>query len=263
MSASHVRALAGALGRRWWIALTAFALVAVVALVRYAGPGSAARHRYLSSQTLTVSVLPPDGGGAYAAMLAQQTADNLGGQITLPAVLSAGDFDRAVAAQVAADRSEVAARFGAQAAARLAGLSADVVSGALTANHTDDQVSLTARWPTPAGAWALATAAGQVLNANPALIPPASPGLADGASVRIVLDGSATAPTLDPGPEQAARARLAETLVLGLILGVGLALLVAVWETRRSPKPVPSPDVTPSEERSRREARPQARVGSE
>jgi hypothetical protein len=230
-----VRDAGAAVRRQLWVVALVVGLVVVGAVARYAAT-AASRQQYTATQALVVQVLPPGGGGAYTAVVAQQLADRLERTLATGAPLAEPAFTRAVAAQVAQERDQVAARFGAGAAAALAHLDPRAVGSALTATQTDEQVMVTARWPTAAGAWALATAAGAALAADPGLALGALPASMDGASVRVVLHGAAATPALDPAPENAARVRLLETLLLGLAGGLALAYAVDRWPVwRRGP----------------------------
>ncbi len=229
---SSVGNVVAAVRRQLWVAALVVALVAVMAVARYAATAGA-RHQYTATQTLAVQVLPSNGGGTNAAALAQQLADRLSRALASGAPLAQPAFARAVAAQVAQERSQGAARFGANEAATLAHLDPVAIGSALVAAQTDDLVVVTARWPTAAGAWALASAAGAVLTADPSQSLGALPAGMVGASLRVVLQGAATTPARDPAPETAARVRLLETLLLGLAGGLILAYAVDRWPVWR------------------------------
>ncbi len=218
---SSARGLLAGLRRRLWIAVAVVVLVAAVAVARYAGPGAGARHRYVATQTLVVTVVPPDGGGAFATADARQMERTIALQLTTSAALRDPALDTAIMARFNADGGQVGT------------VNAQAVAGALTATQDGNRVTLAARWPNPAGAGTLARAATEVLVSDPGLLPDAASANREGGSLRILADGAAIGPALDPGPEVAARARLLETLVLGLFGGAGLALAVDTWMTRR------------------------------
>jgi hypothetical protein len=98
------------------------------------------------------------------------------------------------------------------------------------------RIQVTARASSAAGAWLLATAAGQALADEAGQSSAAADAAADAASqgitVRALLDGAASAPARDPAPGASARARLAETLLLGLAGGILLVAGASVWDTR-------------------------------
>lgn len=210
-----------ALWRRLWIAAAVAVLVAAVAVARYAGPGAAGRHRYLATQTLVISVMPPDGGGALATAGARQMEGTIALELATPAGLGAPALDRAVAARFGTPGGP-----GGTAEAR-------AVAQALTATHDGNAVTLTARWTSPEGAVALLRAATGTLTSDVGLLPGAEAVSAEGGSLRVLVEGAATGPRLDPGPEDAARARLLETLALGLCGGVALALSVEARARRQ------------------------------
>ncbi len=222
----------GALRRRWWVAAGVFAFVALLALMRYAGPGASARHQYLSSQVVVVSVLPPDSGGTYASARAQSLAVSLATSLASHDTLSAPAFDRAVVARVAADRPHLHVPAGSSLAALLDALDAPAVAAALSATDAGDHVTITARSPNATAAWIFASAAGETLAEDPMLVVPTSAPLDAGMTVRLLRDSVATSPALDPAPESAARTRLWQTLLLGLLSALGLALLTDLWERR-------------------------------
>jgi hypothetical protein len=232
MVRTGARQAVAAVRRQLWVAVLVTVLVIVLAVVRYGG-AAALRPQYMATQALVVQLLPPSGGGAYTAASAGQLADQLSRHLAGGALLAMPVFDRAVAAQIDKDRDQVGARFGAAAVIALTAVDPRTVEGALTAAQASDEVIITARWQTPAGAWALATAAGEVLTADPGLALGALPASADGASVRVVRRGAATAPALDPTLESAARARLLETILLGLVGGLALAYSVDRWPVWR------------------------------
>lgn len=228
MMRSGAREAVAALRRQLWVVVLVTALVAGVAILHYGGT-AASREQYTATQSLAVQILPASGGSTYAAAYAQQLADQLSRALASGAPLAAPAFDRAVAAQIDKDRDQVGARFGATAVITLTDFDPRAIGGALSATQASDEVTITARWQTPAGAWALATAAGEVLTADPELPLGSLPADMDGASLRVVPQGAVTAPALDPAPESAARARLLETILLGLIGGLALAYAVDRW----------------------------------
>jgi hypothetical protein len=230
---SAAREVLAAMRRQLWVAVLVTMLVAVLAIIRYGSVSSASRQQYTATQALVVQVLPPGGGGAYAAT-AQQLADQLNSILASGAPLATPGFTRAVAAQIDKDRDQVGARFGARAATALTGFDSHAVQVALTTSQAGENVVVTARWSTAAGAWALAKAAGEVLVANPGLALGALPADMDGASLRVVPQGAVTAPVHDPAPEDAARARLVETILLGLAVGLALAYAADRWPVWRA-----------------------------
>jgi hypothetical protein len=226
----------GAVRRQLWAAALVIAVVSAIAIMRYAGPGAAARQRYVASQTLVVQALPPDGGGVYAAATTQALGERLALELAAGAPVSQLAFGRATAAQVAQDHALVAAHFGAGSAAPLDILGAQVVADALSASVSGDRVTVTSHWPTAAGAWALVNAAGETLTADPDGMLGPMPAAPEGASLRVVALGPVTSPALDPAPGQAARLRLVETLLLGLVGGVAVAFVLDQWPMwRRDP----------------------------
>lgn len=220
--------------RQLWMAALICALVTLVALVRYGGPGATSRQRYLATQALTVSVLPADAGGIYARNSASQLATRVSGEIVSSQVLASSSFARAVAQRVAQNRDQVVARFGASATGALATIDARAAATALSASHVANRVTITARWSTAAGAWALVTAAGETLEADPPGTLGAAAQPADGATLRIVRDGTASDPVADQAIGRAALAQLVATLLLGLLGGMLVAALAGWWEARRS-----------------------------
>jgi hypothetical protein len=232
MVQSGAREAVAALRRQLWVAILVIVLVIMIAVVRYGGT-AASRQQYIATQSLAVQVLPASGGSTYAAVYAQQLADQLSRALASGTPLADLAFDRAVAAQIDKDRDQVGARFGAAVVIALANLDPRAVAGALTATQASDEVVLTARWQTPAGAWALATAAGEVLRTQPGVALGALPADMDGVSLRVVPQGAVNAPAFDPAPERAARARLLETILLGLVGGLALAYAVDRWPVWR------------------------------
>lgn len=226
--------------RRWWLVALVVVLAAVLALARYVR--AASRTPYVSSQTIMVEALPPEGGGSDAVAAAQALADQSALALANGHTITMLPFLSSVAAQVDADHPQIAARFGANDAAPLAALSGRALAGAFTTTHDGDRVVLTARWSSPAGAWVLARTAGEALSASPALVTLldhiATP---NGATLRILREGPPSNPVRDPVSVAAARDALAATLALGLLAALGLVLAADAWLAgRRDPSAAPS-----------------------
>lgn len=225
-------AFLAALRRRAWAGGVVATLVVLLAGGVYL---LALRHvAYVATQALDVSVLPPDGGGGAAALEAQQLADQTARNLAGGAVFTAAAFDAAVVGAIHSSGGALDTRFGASTAASLVGLNAAGVAGALSGAHVGDRVLVSARWPTPGGARALATAAGQVLSGDPDL---AFGGAADslsldGATGRLPLDGTVSVAARDPAQQAAARTRLLWSLLLGLAAALAFTLLLAWWDVR-------------------------------
>lgn len=228
VSRERWRVGAGAVRRWLWAGVVLTALVALLAAARYVR--DARQPAYLATQTLIVSALAPSGGGAAAGAAADHAAAQVavayGGS---PALGSARTL-AAVAAQVRADGELAAGRFGAS-AARAAGVEARA-PGALVVTHDGGRIAVTGHASSAAGAWLLATAAGQTLAREAAQSPEAAEAAGQGVTVRVLLAGTASAPVADPAPVASARARLVETLLLGLAGGALVVLGASAWDPR-------------------------------
>ena len=219
-----------AIARRWlWSGVLVVVFVALFAAVRYVR--DTRQPVYLATQTLMVSALAPSGGGAWGGA----AADHAAAQVTVAyggsTALSSTQARRAIAAHAQADQALAQARFGASGARAAQGLNAQA-SGAIVVAHSGVRISVTARASSAAGAWLLATAAGQTLADEAAQSPAAADAASQGITLRALLDGAASAPVRDPAPVASARARLVETLLLGLAGGLLLLAAVSVWDAR-------------------------------
>jgi hypothetical protein len=211
-----------------WTALPVFALVALVALARYAGSHAHGEQRYVTTQTLAVQQVPPD-GGAFSAALAQEMARRETQMLASRAVVGSSTFAQAVVARIADSRDTLAARCGTGVNLDVALTDERAVQGAVSATPDDTRLILTTLWPSKAGACAVMTSAGDVSAAMTNLPTVASFAPSSG-TVRVVPLGPASPPVVDPSLETSARARLLVTLLLGAAAGLLLAWLVGMWE---------------------------------
>jgi hypothetical protein len=216
-------------GRWLWGGALVVVLVALFAAARYLHDTS--RPVYLATQTLVVSALPPSGGGAWVGAAADQAAAQVTVASGEAAALSSPPSLHAIAAHAQADQALVQARFGASGAHASQGLNVQA-PGAIVVAHDGVRIQVTARASSAAGAWLLATAAGQALADAAGQSPTAADAASQGITVRALLDGAASAPVRDPAPGASARARLVETLLLGLAGGILLVAGASVWDAR-------------------------------
>jgi hypothetical protein len=225
VNALGLKGIWDALKRFWWVVVGVTLCATVLSLVQYAGVGNPRRHVYVASQELRVVALPSGGITAYEGDVVRLREAALARDIATGPVLSSPTLDAAVLAELSALTPEMRARFvGNEELHPTAG----EVAGALSAFNDGAALQLVARWPSPGGAWALATAAARALAGDAAVGPLTTQmGTGQGLTVRIEPVG-ATPPVLDAAVEMAARLTLALRMVLGVAVGI-LAALAMHW----------------------------------
>ena len=117
-----------------------------------------------SNITIQIGLQPTSNGDTNSAnyvTVSEALADAL---VTGP-ILASHEFDTAISNQIALDLSKIQQRYGAN--AELGDWqNPSAIGQALTATRVHSLVTITATWSSPAGAWALANAVGEVSIAN-------------------------------------------------------------------------------------------------
>jgi hypothetical protein len=216
--------------RRWlWAGVLVVVVVALLGAARYVK--DVRQQVFVATQVVVVSVLPPDGGGAWSSAAADdaalQAAVAYGGATALDSAAAL----QALAAQERADQTLATAHFGQIGPGAVQGLDT-VAPGAITVTHDGARIMVTARAGTAPGAWLLAMAGGQTLADEVARFQSAAQAAGQGASLRTVLNGAPSEPVRDPAPGVAARLRLVQTLLLGLVGGMLLVVAACAWDVR-------------------------------
>jgi len=231
--------------RRLWV----IALVVIVVSL-YSGyqyykirktPG--ALQAYSSNVTLLISLKASPKFTDYTNYVNYlSVSESISDSFTNGPTLTSGRFGKQVYDQVNADMPQIKQKFGANPdLGDLAnpGVAAGAISGSLTATRVHTLITISASWNTPAGAWAIANAVGEVSaahisdytdytvtdNAAPATIvdrPAAAAKVTLGASDAATIPGSqASKPTL-----------LLVLVLVALLIGIALAFLMEYLDDR-------------------------------
>lgn len=224
--------------RIWLVAL----VVGVVAL--YAGYDYYHTHKLANLQTTYSSNVIVQIGvqtkGEPANVAANtSTAEAFADTLATGPILATKEFDTQVSNQIAADSSEIAQRYGTH--ADLGDWqNATAIGSSITASRIHALVTITVTWSTPAGAWAIANATGETLNADAgqyfnysltSSTPAASPGTAVQSVAVARVISNATDPTTIPGTS-AKTIQLLLLLLVALVVGIALAFLVDYLDDR-------------------------------
>lgn len=215
---ARVRRAVAAAQRRWWLVASLVLLVAAGSLIQYFGPGAAQRDSYNATRSLRIVVVPVGASTAYDGYVAEQQEDEIARMLTTGGVLSSGRLDDSIAARM-----------------RSHGVRGSLsTAAALSATHSGNLVTLTARGRTTAEADAIATAAVETLSsAALASLLPSTPVPQSGDALLVQVEGSASQPVRDATQDEAAMWQIATRIVLALVAGVFLTALLGWWASRR------------------------------
>jgi capsular polysaccharide biosynthesis protein len=155
-------------------------------------------------------------------------------------VLNSKEFATQVSQQIQADTDQITRRYGANADL---GNVQDVgaIGSALSATRAHNLVTVNVLWSTPAGAWAIANAVGEVSAAhissyldyevrNTSSSSLTENGTQPLASAQVI--NTSTDPTLVPGPSANKPQLLIALLFVALIIGIALAFLIEYLDDR-------------------------------
>lgn len=225
--------------RRIWLV----ALVVVIVVI-YAGyqyyhlqktPG--ALTAYSSNITIEIGLQSnnnQDPSYADNITVSEALADAL---VTSP-ILTSNEFDSDVSQQIGKDISQITQRYGAN--PDLGDWqNASAIGGALSSVRAHNLVTVTANWTTPAGAWAITTAVGQISvdhigrYVNYIIAQNASNLASNGEpDVTALVISSATNPTTIPGASANKKTLLVLLLIAALVIGIALAFLADYLDDR-------------------------------
>jgi capsular polysaccharide biosynthesis protein len=240
----ELRAYWSIIWRRIWIVALVFGVVALYVAYQYYHlrkiPGALTAYR--SDITIQVGLQPGQGSSNSSSADNALISENLADTLATGPILNSREFDSRVSQQIAADMSQITAKYGA---------GADLgdwqnptsIGGALSAARSHNLVTISANWSTSAGAWAITNAVGEVStthlcqylsygyviaqqNACSAAVNNAQPAV----SAQIV--SSASNPAGVPGPSVSKRTLLFVLLLVALIVGLALAFLVEYLDDR-------------------------------
>jgi hypothetical protein len=224
---SRVRSAVVAAQRRWWLAALLVLLVAAGSLVQYVGAGVAQRDSYIATRSLRIVIVPSGASTAYDGYVAARQEDEIARMLTTGSLLSNGRLDDGIAVRMRSHgvRGSLST---------LASTAAD----ALSATHSGNLVTLTARGRTTAEADAVATAAVETLSSetlsSPVLasfLPSALIPQSDDALL-VQAEGTVSPPVRDATQDEAAVWRIATRIAIAFVAGVFLTLLVGWWMLR-------------------------------
>lgn len=247
----ELRTYADILRRRLWI----IALVVIVAAL-YSGYQYYHLHKtigalkqYQSTVIMHIGLQPTtySNGQSYGDYIA--ASETVADQYASGPYFTASSFDNQVAQQIQADQSQIAQKFGAN--ANLGNLDPGAIGGAITASHVHTLVTVTVTWDTPAGAWAITNAIGEVtvknirsyvgfvVGENTTAGSPSTPvaTVTTGSSLQQPqVEAQVVSPASDPGtiagPQASRTTLLLVLVVVALIIGIALAFLLEYLDDR-------------------------------
>ena len=152
--------------RRIWVVALVVGIVALYVGYQYyhlrKTPG--AFKTYSSNITIQIGLQPTSNGDTNSAnyvIVSEALADAM---VSSP-ILTSHEFDTAISNQIAQDISELQQRYGAN--ADLGDWqNSSAIGQALSSTRVQSLVTITTNWNTPAGAWAIANAIGEMSTAN-------------------------------------------------------------------------------------------------
>lgn len=214
-----LRRMVAALRRGRWAGLIVASIVLLGALAQYAAAMGSVDQ--VASADLRVVVMPAGAANTSSLLTARSDAEQIALQLSHDNTLTDPALDKAIAD-----------------AAALPNVTADDVGRTLSAATSGSLVTLTARWPTAAGAEQLARAAVSVLTTRGwADTPAVKPLVPEGALLQTQVSRSPGAARPDASQQEEARralaARVALSMAAGLLAAAGRASLPA-WRSARS-----------------------------
>lgn len=233
--------------RRIWVIALVVVIVSLYSGYQYykirKTPG--ALHAYQSNVTLLIGLqaspkITDHSNYSDYVSVSESIADGF----TTGPTLTSASFDRQVYAQVNADMPQIQQKFGANpdlGDLTNPGVAVGAIGGSVTASRSHSLVTVSVSWNTPAGAWAIANAIGEVSvahindytdyvvtspNTSSASATPNRPIVA----AKVVL-GATNAATI-PGTQANKPTLLLVLILVALILGIALAFLIEYLDDR-------------------------------
>ena len=231
--------------RRIWVIALVVIIVALYSGYQYykirKTPG--ALHAYQSSTTLLIGLQAPTKiSGSYSDYVS--VSDSLADEFTTGPTVTSSKFAQQVYNQVNADMPQIEQKFGLHPdLGDLAnpGVAVGAIKGSVSAGRSHSLVTISTSWNTPAGAWAITHAAGEVVVAHindyiDYVVTTDTTGTATPASIRPVVAAKVIISASDAATiagSQASKPTLLLALVLvALLIGIALAFLIEYLDDR-------------------------------
>jgi hypothetical protein len=165
-------------------------------------------------------------------------SESLGDALITSPILSSSEFDSDVSQQIGKDMGQITQRYGANPALG-DWQNASAIGGTLSAVRAHSLVTVTATWPTPAGAWAIANAVGEISTDHIStyisyVIAQNTSSLANNGqpAVTAKLISSASNAATVPGSSVSKQTLLVLLLVAALVIGIALTFLADYLDDR-------------------------------
>ena len=227
--------------RRIWVVALVVGIVALFVGYQFyhlrKTPG--ALKAYSSTVTIQIGLQPTTNGDTNSANYVI-TSEAIADSMATSPLLTTHEFDTAVSNQIAQDAGEIQQRFGPN--PDLGGWqNPSAIGQALNASRAHNLVTITTTWTTPAGAWAIANAIGEVSASNIGtylnyvIRPDASQKLATNSGppqVTARVISAATASTTVSGSATNKLTLYALMLLVALVLGIALTFLLDYLDDR-------------------------------
>jgi capsular polysaccharide biosynthesis protein len=228
--------------RRIWIIILIVGIVALYAGYQYyhlrKTPGALKAYQSTITLRIGLEATPHSTDQSYADYVS--ISESLADELATGPLLTTSEFDTQVVQQIQSDKGQIAARFGPN--ADLGDWqNASAIGTALTATASHSLVTINAMWSTPAGAWAIANAVGEVsvahvgtyldyeVRSNPAS-PPQATNSHPLTSAQII--SSASDPIQVPGLSASKPLLLVVLVFVALIIALALAFLIEYLDDR-------------------------------
>ena len=234
----ELRAYWNIIWRRAWLVVLVVGVVALYVGYQYyhLRKTTGALAQYSSDVTIQIGLGASPNGAADNVSVSESLADALA---TGP-ILSLKEFDSEVSHQIALDMPQIEQRFGAN--PDLGDWqNPGAIGGTFSSTRAHSLVTVSATWSSPAGAWAIANAVGEVSTANictylgyvvskeascSTTIDATTPAV----TARVV--STATDPARVPGISASKQTFFVILLLLALVVGIALAFLVEYLDDR-------------------------------
>ena len=234
----ELRAYWNIIWRRSWLVILIVGVVALYVGYQYyhlrKTPGALTAFR--SDVTIQIGLQAAPNGATDNITASDALADTL---ISSP-ILTSKEFDTEVSHRVAADMTQIEQRYGPN--PDLGDWqNAGAIGGALTAVRAQSLVTVSTTWTSEAGAWAIATAVGEVSASNicayvgyvvPKQASCTTTAANSSSTVSASVISSATDPARVPGSSASKQTLLVILLLVALIVGIALAFLVDYLDDR-------------------------------